>query len=830
MIHRTKATRRRSEVILENPADSVTKSFSDVQERLFSTTLRFALVVSIFGDIISLYVQLEAGWRIGMLMGYLLPLIFLSIILLRGTLSTTICAWAFQLSLTAFLAGSILSLGYLSAYHGLAIFLSCTALIFLNFRAAVIQAFLCIGLYILMLNQIDLGFFPTVVAYEDMLVNTTHKLFYGGVFIIMSALTLALLYNYVNALRDLAEDNSKLAEYNKAMIEGFADAPAMFALWDQEDRLLFCTKVMKEKMNNHGIPYDFGITYGEVMRLAIENGVYNLGERTDEEFYRSMMSSFRKGKAERANAVANDESKENIYALANDEWRISSDAVTSNGMVASFRTDITEIKSAERRMQFIVDSISDRILTLNEQGRVTFANLGVSESFGFTNEQLLTMHFGELIPDFNDDHLGRLLSRRSGDQLGREIKINNASALAKDGSSFNVGFRCGMAKLKQEPVITVVMQDYSLLDSKEARVRAMFDAIQQIELGMLLVDRAGEIYFANEQAGKQFSPNFIDVGKSFKATFSSLKALGHLKVVDDKLAALCTDNWSIVDDARTEISVVTAGERYIQLVGHPLANGAQMWIFFDNTDDQVKDMQLQQATKLASLGEMAAGIAHEINQPLNVIRLATVNIEKRLRDNEFDDPNVFKRLDRVNSQIDRATFIIDQLREFSREAKEVSVVSNPVRSAEKVVDLLDEQLRLDGINLLVDFDVDSVEVLIHPTKLEQVLVALVNNARDKCVDNIENLEGRGTISIGITSTEDSTLGECVAIEVSDNGGGIPSEVLDRVFDPFFTTKAIGSGTGLGLSVSYRIIKESGGILSCRNIEAGASFRILLPKL
>ncbi len=243
-----------------------------------------------------------------------------------------------------------------------------------------------------------------------------------------------------------------------------------------------------------------------------------------------------------------------------------------------------------------------------------------------------------------------------------------------------------------------------------------------------------------------------------------------------------------------------------------------LFVGHDLTEQRATTAQLIQSSKMATLGEMATGMAHELNQPLNVIRMAAGNSKRRLVKGTAETDYLIDKLDRVMAQTERAAVIIDHLRTYGRQAGaqlQSTALREPLQTSS---DLLAEQLRLDNITLALRYDEHTPTVIANVLQLEQVIVNLVTNAKDA----IREL-GVGEGHIDITCMPNPTGG--ARIEVSDNGGGLPEEVITKVFDPFFTTKDVGKGTGLGLSISYGIIEGMGGSLTVRNLEAGACFRI-----
>jgi C4-dicarboxylate-specific signal transduction histidine kinase len=232
-----------------------------------------------------------------------------------------------------------------------------------------------------------------------------------------------------------------------------------------------------------------------------------------------------------------------------------------------------------------------------------------------------------------------------------------------------------------------------------------------------------------------------------------------------------------------------------------------------------KQEQLVQAGKLATLGELTTGVAHELNNPLNNIGLFIGNATDQLRLGLLDPKRLEHELEKALEQVRKATAIISHLRTFGRAAP-VSVERVDVDEViERSLSLMQEQLRLRGIEIELDLCVDELIVHGNAIQLEQVFINLLTNARDV-------LEESPQKTIRIATESD---GEEIRIAFADTGTGIAPEVEQRIFDPFFTTKEVGTGTGLGLSITYSIVKEHGGEITISSEPGGgARFLIALP--
>lgn len=239
-----------------------------------------------------------------------------------------------------------------------------------------------------------------------------------------------------------------------------------------------------------------------------------------------------------------------------------------------------------------------------------------------------------------------------------------------------------------------------------------------------------------------------------------------------------------------------------------------------------KQMQLIQSSRMATLGEMAAGVAHEINQPLNNIGLLSARVTRRLKKKRDVGPRevefLEEKLTSIQEQVKRAAKIIDHLRVFGR-AEPTPLSKIDVEAAiQGCLELLGEQLSLHDVRLKIDIPDELPRVLGDVSRLEQVLINLLVNARYALDEYAEELRRRGdaeeynkNIVIRVNTGDLNDGSPALFIEVEDNGPGMPEEVADRVFEPFFTTKEVGKGTGLGLSISYGIVREFGGTFSLR---------------
>ena len=251
----------------------------------------------------------------------------------------------------------------------------------------------------------------------------------------------------------------------------------------------------------------------------------------------------------------------------------------------------------------------------------------------------------------------------------------------------------------------------------------------------------------------------------------------------------------------------------VPLIGKEDQVLGRLLIFNDLTERVNLEDQLVQAEKLSSIGLLAAGVAHEVNTPLAVI---TSQAQMLLRQMPSDDPRN-RTLDKIIKQSFRASEIVNNLLKFSRVSGSEHNDVDLNRIISETLSLVDPMLRASRIMVNAQLAKSLPTVPGNSGKLQQVFMNLIMNARDAMPQG-------GELTIA-TETENSH----VHVEISDNGVGIPADQLHRIFDPFFTTKATSRGTGLGLAVTYGIIREHSGSIRVESSEGrGTTFRLEFP--
>ncbi|MGC8718626.1 MAG: ATP-binding protein [Thermodesulforhabdaceae bacterium] len=356
------------------------------------------------------------------------------------------------------------------------------------------------------------------------------------------------------------------------------------------------------------------------------------------------------------------------------------------------------------------------------------------------------------------------------------------------------------------------------LEESEAKYRSLVESAEDI---IFTVDREGIIKTANRSMHKLFNVPEGDtlVDKPIEAIFPAERAEQQRQIIEK----VVTEGKSF----RTEESITTKDRtlwlhlNYIPLKG---SQNAQLVLVIgrDMTEWKEIENQLINTEKLASLGTLAAGVAHELNNPLGIMLGFCELLLERFEPGsmEYDDLKVIERHGL------HCKSIVERLLSFARFSEEREEVCDVNENIKMVTSVIEHNLEINNISLECIMDEDVPPVKCDPRSFQQVLLNLITNS-------IHALRNRQEKKISIRTRKHND--EFVEITVSDTGCGIPKRILPRIFDPFFTTKKVGEGTGLGLSVTYGIINQFNGSISCESISeeddperAGTTFTILLP--
>jgi histidine kinase len=406
--------------------------------------------------------------------------------------------------------------------------------------------------------------------------------------------------------------------------------------------------------------------------------------------------------------------------------------------------------------------------------------------------------------------------------VGEERVIN------RDGTETHLFVRTTPVRQSSQEITAVMEISLDITESKrlEKEIRRSEQKYQtifnNIPNAVFVVDaHTMEILDSNESASTVYGFDKVEL---IAHPFSSLFEASQRDSYSRRLRTAAT---------LTQVRQLTKAEQTIFVNMHIspseyLGREAYLVVASDITQRLSAEQQLIQASKMATLGEMSAGVAHELNQPLAVIKTASTYLLKKARKREPLDDGILQTMaEEIDSHVNRAAKIINHLREFGRKS---DVRKEPVQVNDamfKASDMFHQQLKLKQINVIMELQEDLPLVLADVNRLEQVFINLLINARDAIEEKQEQSADKAMKKeIQLRSY---TEGDRVTVEIVDSGIGIRDHIKDRIFEPFFTTKKIGQGTGLGLSISYGIVQDYDGIIRVASSDnEGSKFTIQFP--
>jgi PAS domain S-box-containing protein len=481
--------------------------------------------------------------------------------------------------------------------------------------------------------------------------------------------------------------------------------------------------------------------------------------------------------------------------------------------------DITSSRKNEARFTELFETLQEGIYIVTPDDRILDANPALVRMLGYdSKEELLSHSLADLLPDTEQRRLLRQEVDTQPMLQGRELTLYR-----KDRSPI---ICLNTAAVVRDTMGKVVRYHGALMDITERREmeRRLY---QQQEFARRLVGGFPDLIFVLDASGHYTftSPRVKEI-LGYEAEDYDTQELGERTHAEDRpaLQSLFADMFEARQSfASLEIRVRhKMGEwRRIRCHFSPLCDetGKIDGVIIsgrDVTDLKRLEEQLIQAEKLAAMGQMLAGVAHELNNPLTAI----LGVTELLREREGFDDSTKRQLDLTHRQARRAARIVQNLLEFSRPASPQKKLLDVSSLIERTLQLHDHSLRRNNVQVEFHPQPGLQPVIGDSNQLIQVFLNLISNAEHAIREVRES--GRIQIRIG-------RIGEQIAVTVQDDGVGILPEALPKLFDPFYTTKRPGGGTGLGLSICTAIVREHGGSIDVETLPVGGSaFTVFLP--
>ncbi len=346
--------------------------------------------------------------------------------------------------------------------------------------------------------------------------------------------------------------------------------------------------------------------------------------------------------------------------------------------------------------------------------------------------------------------------------------------------------------------------------------RTIKDLIDSIPSALVVLDRNFRILLVNLSFYSILSPSVASAtGRDISEVFSEEFKRRLIEIMDNKR--------SIIDvEMRKEIE--GHGEKTLLLsVLHLLGKRDRLLLVIDDVSERrVLERQLIQAEKMAGLGTLMSGVAHEINNPLNAISGMAQIMTARSTDQE-----TLESSKEIQRYVNRVAEIVKELSRYSRSSKVTDTVSSDINKIiDEALEMASHSRHFKDVNIEKDFAHGLPALKVNLVEIEQVFINMLTNASDALNEKSQRVKDfKPKVKISTSMHEE----KFVQIVFADNGTGIPREILQSIFDPFFTTKDQGAGTGLGLSISYKIIQRYGGVILADSHQGeGTSFIIRLP--
>jgi PAS domain S-box-containing protein len=513
----------------------------------------------------------------------------------------------------------------------------------------------------------------------------------------------------------------------------------------------------------------------------------------------------------------------------------------SKGKVTNFiglKEDITEKKKMEstlidheRLIRSVVNNLKDGLIIANIEGNIQLFNNGAEKIFGYSPHEVMEKPVAILMDEsYKQKHTAGFARFQKTREISHDSALLEVEARKKDGTPVPIELTLTQMEQRGETLVIGLVRDISErkeAEGKHLKSEERFKTIfEEAPMGVAVIESlTGKINAVN--------PRFSEIVGRNREELLTLDwmSITHPDDVQEDL-----DNMKLINSGK--INGFNMTKRYF------LPDNSLVWVSLtvNKMPDSKKDCpihicmvediterkeaerrmetiqkQLISAEKLAGVGELAAGVSHEVLNPVNIISVHTQMLQRKSQ----DDPAIQQFCSKVKHEINRITKIMGSLLAFSREG-DAKLEKGILRdNIEKVLSLVEEEFKLENIELVRNWCDKPVEILYDPDKIRQVYLNLINNAKYAMPQG-------GTITVGCFGAERDGK-KFHNFTLSDTGTGISEKNKLKIFEPFFTTKPEGEGTGMGLSIIHGIIEEHGGRIRVESEESkGTTFHISLP--
>ncbi|MCE8007154.1 PAS domain-containing sensor histidine kinase [Aestuariivita sp.] len=492
--------------------------------------------------------------------------------------------------------------------------------------------------------------------------------------------------------------------------------------------------------------------------------------------------------------------------------------------------DLTQDRQAEKLMVSAMERLPVGVAIEDDQGRFTHCNAAFAAPYGLDPDALIAMP-----PETRMAFLAPQLVSVDNDTTHGDLGGAFRDAILRqreDLRPFEVRFKTGQyflverAKTENDGRVVVVTDVTALKDAETRNLAAVTDAVQSLDIGVVLFDKEMKILLSNEKFDEIFASDDAHVRLGDHAISAFLRQLdaGIYRIPDgvtkEEYAAQIE---KLVENNSSNIPLEFTDGRFVLASCHKTRLDGYLLSYIDMTEQRAIEDELarqreitHQKERLSALGELLAGVAHELRNPLSIVVGYT-----HMLDGQIEDPVLKRRVDRIAEAADRSARIVEMFLDMAQERpceKEPCDLNDIVASALDVAE--------SGLDPKTEVQVvlapDLPPIAGDADQLIQVMYNIVINAQHA-------MQETGRPGILSLSTHEDQAKDRAIVTISDNGPGIPPELRRRVFEPLFSTKDVGEGTGMGLALCHRIVTSHEGIITIgQSALGGAQIEVILP--
>ncbi|MBF0288673.1 MAG: PAS domain S-box protein [SAR324 cluster bacterium] len=486
----------------------------------------------------------------------------------------------------------------------------------------------------------------------------------------------------------------------------------------------------------------------------------------------------------------------------------------------------TALQESEEKFRTLVQSAPEAIILMDKNNNMVSWNQGAVNIFGYTEAEALGKSLDIIItPHDRETKLKEIHFSDNSELLGKTFEL---SGLRKTGVKFPLEISIAQWSVQKTIYFCGIIRDITDRKQGEEEKKRFIEAIEQITEGILITDTRGIIQYVNPAFEKITGyssqevlgqpPKMLKSGKHeptfYKRMWETIQS-GNVwknRIINKTKKGRLYEEEMTISPVRNALDEIT---NYVA-------------VKYDVTHQVQLEKQLQQAQKMEAIGTLAGGIAHDFN---NILYAMTLGIEVTRKKIPKDTKGALKHLDQVQQAGKRAADLVKQILTFSRQKEQEFHETNITPIVKESLNLLRASLP-STIIIEKDISPKSGKIMADPTLIHQIMMNLCSNAgyamRQK--GGTLRIQLKETIlSKEFTALHEAQPGQYLQLTIADTGGGIPSDIKDRVFDPFFTTKPIGEGTGMGLSMVHGIVKSHQGIITVDStLHEGTSFHVFFP--